>query len=74
MNSDIHFDETIITELMTTKMPFGRYEGVTMKNLPEHYVMWFYRKGLPQGRLGQLLGTLYEIKLNGLEYLLERRN
>lgn len=52
-------------------MPFGRYVGVPLIDLPERYVVWFYNQGLPDGELGRLLGLLYEIKLNGLEYLLE---
>lgn len=52
-------------------MPFGKYKGVLICNLPEPYLVWYYQKGFPQGKLGMLLATMYEIKLNGLEYLLE---
>ena len=61
----------ILTELVTVKMPFGKYQGYTLCNLPESYLVWFHQKGFPAGKLGLQLGTLYEIKLNGLEYLLE---
>ncbi|GEM62099.1 hypothetical protein D3C87_1170320 [compost metagenome] len=61
----------ILTELVTVKMPFGKYQGYTLCNLPEPYLVWFHQKGFPAGKLGIQLGTLYEIKLNGLEYLLE---
>ncbi len=61
----------ILTELVTVKMPFGKYQGYTLCNLPEPYLVWFNQKGFPKGKLGQQLATLYEIKLNGLEYLLE---
>lgn len=61
----------ILTELVTVKMPFGKYQGYTLCNLPEPYLVWFHQKGFPSGKLGIQLGTLYEIKLNGLEYLLE---
>lgn len=61
----------ILTELVTVKMPFGKYQGYTLCNLPEPYLVWFHQKGFPPGKLGIQLGTLYEIKLNGLEYLLE---
>lgn len=61
----------ILTELVTVKMPFGKYQGYTLCNLPEPYLVWFNQKGFPPGKLGIQLGTLYEIKLNGLEYLLE---
>jgi uncharacterized protein (DUF3820 family) len=50
-------------------MPFGKYQGTPLIDLPETYVVWFYNKGLPEGELGTLLGLLYEIKLNGLEHL-----
>jgi uncharacterized protein (DUF3820 family) len=52
------------------KMPFGKYKGSAICNLPEAYLVWFKQKGFPAGRLGMLLATMYEIKLNGLEYLL----
>jgi len=61
----------ILTELVTAKMPFGKYQGYTLCNLPEPYLVWYNQKGFPKGKLGQQLATLYEIKLNGLEYLLE---
>lgn len=52
-------------------MPFGRYQGVRLCDLPEPYVVWYHSKGFPAGHLGELLGLLYEIKVNGLEPLLE---
>jgi len=51
-------------------MPFGKYKGMLIADLPESYLLWFHQKGLPSGKLGQLLGMMYEIRLNGLEYLL----
>ncbi len=51
-------------------MPFGRYEGTRLIDLPEPYVVWFRERGYPRGRLGVLLASLYEIKANGLEGLL----
>lgn len=65
------FDKTIIQDLVSMKMPFGKYKGRTLCDLPEPYLNWFNNKGYPAGRLGILLQTLYEIKLNGLEYLLK---
>ncbi len=58
-----------LVKLLTTKMPFGKYQGRSLIDLPETYVVWFYEKGFPEGELGRLLGLLYEIKLNGLEHL-----
>lgn len=64
-----------LEKLATTSMPFGKYKGIPLIDLPETYVVWFHTQGLPEGKLGQLLGLLYEIKLNGLEYLVrDKRN
>jgi len=56
--------------LVTMKMPFGKYKGTLLCNLPEAYLVWFHRQGFPKGKLGMLLATCYEIKLNGLDDLL----
>jgi uncharacterized protein len=64
-------DREIFEDLVRQKMPFGRYQGRLICNLPESYLIWFKQKGFPKGRLGILLSTMYEIKLNGLEYLLD---
>ena len=61
----------ILTQLVSMKMPFGKYQGKLICNLPESYLVWFNQKGFPPGKLGILLATMYEIKLNGLEYLLQ---
>jgi len=61
----------ILLELVKFKMPFGRYKGIVLANLPVSYLEWFQRKGFPEGKLGMMLATMYEIKSNGLEYLLE---
>lgn len=61
----------ILNDLVTMKMPFGKYQGKTICDLPESYLIWFHNKGFPPGKLGEMLATLYEIKLNGLEYLLQ---
>lgn len=58
-----------LMKLKTFQMPFGKYQGVCLIDLPETYVVWFHANGFPEGELGRLLGLLYEIKLNGLEYL-----
>jgi uncharacterized protein (DUF3820 family) len=64
-------DPEILLQLVTMKMPFGRFKDRLLCQLPVSYLEWFYRKGFPPGKLGILLGTMYEIKLNGLDYLLE---
>ncbi len=61
------FDDLI--KIANMKMPFGRYKGRALIDLPEPYIVWFHEKGFPDGELGQLLAQLYEIKVNGLEYL-----
>ena len=58
-----------LIELAAARMPFGRYAGVRLIDLPEPYVVWFAGRGFPQGKLGRMLRTVYEIKVNGLEYL-----
>jgi len=64
-------DPKALLELVTMPMPFGKYKGWKLCDLPESYLVWFKQKGFPTGRLGMLLETMYEIKLNGLEFLLK---
>ena len=63
-------DTKILVEIARMKMPFGKYAGTRLIDLPEPYLVWFQKKGFPTGRVGVLLATLYEIKANGLEPLL----
>lgn len=60
----------ILREICFRKMPFGKYKGVIIADLPISYLEWFQRKGMPPGKLGMQLSTIYEIKLNGLTNLL----
>jgi len=62
-------DQEKLLKLAQYKMPFGKYKDRLLIDLPEPYVVWFYNKGFPAGELGEMLGVVYEIKLNGLEYL-----
>ena len=62
-------DPDYLLKLAQTKMPFGKYAGVRLVDLPEPYVVWFAQKGFPKGELGKMLQDIYEIKANGLEYL-----
>lgn len=58
-----------LIKLAHTKMPFGKYEGRYLIDLPEYYIVWYNNKGFPKGQLGQQLQLVYELKLNGLEHL-----
>ncbi|MDV4055943.1 hypothetical protein CMT59_00810 [Elizabethkingia anophelis] len=60
----------ILKDIVTQKMPFGKYKDTITADLPVSYLEWFQREGMPPGKLGMMLSTIYEIKLNGLEYLL----
>ncbi len=60
----------ILQEICVAKMPFGKYEGTILADLPVSYLEWFHRNGMPKGKLGMQLATIYEIKLNGLMDLL----
>lgn len=64
------FDPTILPQLVRMTMPFGKYKGKLLCDLPMDYLEWFKRKGFPKGRLGMLLETMYEINLNGLGSIL----
>jgi uncharacterized protein (DUF3820 family) len=61
----------LLVQLVSMQMPFGKYKGTLLCNLPVAYLEWFQRKGFPNGKLGVLLATMYEIKINGLDKLLE---
>ncbi|HEY2582472.1 MAG TPA: DUF3820 family protein [Mucilaginibacter sp.] len=63
-------DSKILIELVQTKMPFGKYKGTLICDLPVYYLEWLHSKGLPPGKLGMLLGTAFEIKTNGLNAIL----
>ncbi len=58
-----------LIKLAQTKMPYGKYKGKYMIDLPEFYVVWYRNKGFPKGQIGEMLATVYELKLNGLEDL-----
>ncbi|WP_233150346.1 MULTISPECIES: DUF3820 family protein [Pontibacter] len=67
---NLGMDPQLLVDLVKMKMPFGKYKNTFISDLPVSYLEWFQRKGFPEGKLGMLLATAYEIKLNGLEFLL----
>jgi uncharacterized protein (DUF3820 family) len=62
-------DAAVLLKLAKMRMPFGKYKERRLIDLPERYVVWFSQKGFPTGELGDMLRMVYEIKINGLEYL-----
>ena len=58
-----------LVKLANTKMPYGKYKGRFMIDLPEYYIVWYRNKGFPKGQIGEMLATVYELKVNGLEEL-----
>lgn len=67
--SQIVPDQNDFMVLKAMKMSFGKYKGRRLLDLPESYLVWFSRKGFPDGKLGRMLQAAYEVKVNGLEYL-----
>ena len=64
------FQSNELKQAINTTMPFGKYAGRKLIDLPEPYLVWFYQQGFPDSQLGRQLALLYEIKLNGLEGML----
>ena len=64
-------DPNLLIQIVKMKMPFGKFKDRLLCDLPVSYLEWFQRKGFPKGKLGILLETIYEIKINGLDGLLE---
>ena len=61
-----------LVEAINQIMPYGKYKGRQLLDLPEPYLVWYHSKGFPQGKLGSQLALIYEVKLNGLEGMLKR--
>lgn len=64
------FENENLIKIANTRMPFGKYQGSRLIELPEAYLLWFAREGFPEGNLGVLLELTLEIKINGLEKLI----
>lgn len=69
---EISPDKEKLIELAHYRMPFGKFKGRYLVDLPEPYLVWFNQKGFPEGKLGLLLKSMFEIKVNGLEELIRR--
>jgi uncharacterized protein (DUF3820 family) len=63
-------DSRILIDIVNTKMPFGKYKGTFISELPVYYLEWLKNKGFPAGKLGMMLSSVYEIKINGLNSIL----
>lgn len=59
-----------LVQLANMRMPFGKYKGYFLIDIPEYYYVWYRNKGFPDGKLGKQMQLIYEIKLNGLEHLI----
>ena len=64
------FEEQDLLKVANWQMPFGRFKGDCLINLPEEYLLWFVDRGFPSGELGRLMQLTLEIKINGLEKLI----
>lgn len=64
-------DKKHLIQLANMTMPFGKYTGRVLMDLPEEYLLWFQKKGFPEGELGFLLALCLEIKINGQKSVLE---
>nr|WP_224489297.1 DUF3820 family protein [Robertkochia marina] len=61
-----------LKKLAFMRMPYGKYKGWLLVDIPEPYYTWYRQKGFPEGSMGMYLQSMYEIKLNGLEYLIRK--
>lgn len=59
-----------LVDLANMRMPFGKYQGRLLIELPEAYLVWYRQKGFPPGKLGRQLELMLEIKMNGLNHLI----
>jgi len=65
------FDKQDLIALITTTMPYGKFQGRVLIDIPEEYLLWMNKQGMPEGRLGFLLSLALEIRINGLEEILK---
>lgn len=65
-------DKQILIDIVTTRMPYGKYSGWLISDLPESYLVWFKNKGFPKGKIGKLMENTFEIKASGLSPILTK--
>lgn len=66
------FNKQFLLDTAKAKMPFGKYKGIYLIDIPEYYIVWYRNKGFPQGKLGKMMELVYELKLNGIEDILHK--
>ena len=64
--------QELLMKLANSRMPYGKYKGKYLIDLPEHYIVWYRNKGFPSGKFGEMLHLVYEIQLNGLEDMVRK--
>ena len=65
-------DKQFLIDTANMRMPFGKYKGTYLIDIPEYYIVWYRNKGFPKGKLGDMMTLVYELKLNGLEDILRK--
>ena len=71
-DEELNFSKEKLIKLAHAKMPFGKFKGSYLSELPDAYLVWFKQKGFPKNELGKMLMEMQEIKMNGLEQLLRK--
>ena len=64
-------EQESLLKLVSMEMPYGKYQGRLLADLPGHYLGWFAREGVPRGELGSLIALMYELDHNALRQLLD---
>lgn len=70
--NDLVPDKQFLIDTANMKMPFGKFKGTYLIDIPEYYIVWYRNRGFPKGKLGKMMGLVYELKLNGLEDILRK--
>ena len=65
------FPKEQLLKLARWQMPFGKYQGRVLIDLPEEYLFWFQKKGFPQGELGELMALTLDLKIEGLDSVIK---